>query len=772
MTCHARTARPRVDAPPGGTAGLVEADYALWAHETAPGRMHLDLMVDGMHCAGCIKRVETALEACGGVIGARVNMSTKRVAVDWHEGEAEPAALARVVADLGFDVRPFDTERGMDAADRERGRELLLALGVAGFAAGNVMLLSVSVWSGADDATRVLFHWLSALIATPAVIFAGRPFFRSALAALRSGSLNMDVPISLAVILACGMSLYETMQHGEQAYFDAAVMLLFFLLVGRYLDHMMRARAHSAVAGLLSLTARGAMVIGENGERNYRPIADIETGMNVAVAPGERVAVDGTVTRGTSDLDISMLTGESAPQTVIPGDAVHEGTLNLTGDLAIRVTARPGATLLSDIIAMMEAAERNKAGYVRLADAAARIYAPLVHGLAALAFVGWLWASGDWHMALFTAVAVLIITCPCALGLAVPVVQVVAGGVLFRNGIMIKDGSALERLAAIDTVVFDKTGTLTLGRPRLVSPAVVDVGMLAMSAGLAAESNHPLSRAIMTLAAERGVAPVTVEDVREHPGQGLEGTVDGTPVRLGSRAWCGLGPDGQDPDAKPGHLELCLQIGSQKPAVLRFEDALRPDAAGVVGRLKAQGFRVEMLSGDRVETVAHVAHRLGIDDFRAQWSPQAKAAHISALSASGHKVLVVGDGLNDAPALAAGYASIAPSSASDAGRMAADFVFLGDALRPVLVAHHVSRRARRLVFQNFSLAAAYNTIAIPLAVMGFASPLVAAIAMSSSSLLVTGNALRLRLGKPGGRSLPPLPKTAAAGRGTDDRNAA
>ena len=771
MSCHARTTRPRIaDTSPSGAAGLVDADYALWAHETTPGRMHLDLMVDGMHCAGCIKRVEGALQACDGVIGARVNMSTKRVSVDWHEGEAEPGALAQVVAGLGFGVRPFDAERGLDAGDRDRGRELLLALGVASFAAGNVMLLSVSVWSGADDATRALFHWLSALIAMPAVVFAGRPFFRSAFSALRSGTLNMDVPISLAVILACGMSLYETIQHGAEAYFDAAVMLLFFLLVGRYLDHMMRARANSAVAGLLSLTAKGAIVIDADGNHNYRPVGEIETGMIVTAAPGDRIAVDGTVTRGASDLDVSMLTGESAPLTVTPGDTVHEGTLNLTGDLAIRVTARPGATLLSDIIAMMEAAENTKAGYVRLADAAAKIYAPLVHGLAALAFAGWFWVTGDWHISLFTAVAVLIITCPCALGLAVPVVQVVAGGVLFRNGIMIKDGSALERLAAIDTVVFDKTGTLTLGRPRLVSPAVIDVGMLAISAGLAAESNHPLSRAIMTLAAERSVAPVPVQSVREHPGRGLEGMVEGTPVRLGNRAWCGLGPEDDGPGANPAQLELCLRIGSQRPAVLRFEDALRPDAADVVDTLKSYGCRVEMLSGDRLETVSHIAEQLGIEDFRAQWSPQAKAAHISALRAAGKKVLVVGDGLNDAPALAAGHASMAPSSASDTGRMAADFVFLGDALRPVLIAHDISRRARRLVLQNFSLAAAYNTIAIPLAVMGFATPLVAAIAMSSSSLLVTGNALRLRLGTlPDGTSAPSRNETEAA---TDDRDAA
>ena len=537
MSCHARTARPRIaDTPQGGAAGLVDADYALWTHETTPGRMHLDLLVDGMHCAGCIKRVEGALQACDGVIGARVNMSTKRVSVDWHEGKAEPSALAQVVAGLGFGVRPFDAERGLDAGDRDRGRELLLALGVAGFAAGNVMLLSVSVWSGADDATRALFHWLSALIAMPAVVYAGRPFFRSAYAALRSGTLNMDVPISLAVILACGMSLYETMQHREQAYFDAAVMLLFFLLVGRYLDHMMRARANSAVAGLLSLTAKGATVIDADGDSRLpadRRDRNRHDRHRRAGRPRRRRR-NGHARR-KRPVDVSMLTGESAPLTVTPGDTVHEGTLNLTGDLAIRVTARPGATpALRHHRHDGGGGERTKAGYVRLADAAARIYAPgCSRPCRACTLPAGSGSAGDWHMALFTAVAVLIITCPCALGLAVPVVQVVAGGVLFRNGIMIKDGSALERLAAIDTVVFDKTGTLTLGRPRLVSPAVIDVGMLAVSAGLAAESNHPLSRAIMTLAAERGVTPAKLENVREHPGRGLEGSADGTPVKLG-----------------------------------------------------------------------------------------------------------------------------------------------------------------------------------------------------------------------------------------------
>ena len=748
MVCHARKGPPPdgTNAGPDNTARCNGLDFASWVTPGEPGQVRLDLSVPDIHCAGCIRRIEDALHRHPAVTSARVNMSSRRVAVAWRSMDAAAGEIADIVASLGYQVRPFDAEQGRDEADAARGRELLLALAVAGFAAGNVMLLSVSVWSGAPEATRILFHWLSALIAIPAIGYAGRPFFRSAWSALRARSLNMDVPISLAVILAAALSLYETLHHGEQTYFDAAVMLLFFLLVGRYLDHLMRTRAHSALTHLLSLTAKSATVQSAEGTHTIVAIRDIEPGMIVAAAAGERIPVDGVIIEGTSDLDVSTMTGESAPTTVSPGDSVHEGTVNLTGDLMIRVSASAEQTLLAGIITMMEAAEHSKARYVRLADAAAKVYAPLVHGIAALTFLGWLWASGgDWHFALFTAIAVLIITCPCALGLAVPVVQIVASGVLFRHGIMLKDGGALERLAQIDTVVFDKTGTLTLGRPRLVSPAIIEVGQLAIAAGLAAHSNHPLSKAITALAASRTIEPAKVEQVTEEPGRGLSGTCNGQLVRLGHAAWCEPDLSVDSPTRAPHQLELCLKIGDSRVRSFRFEDELRDDARAVIDELKQRDFRIEILSGDRPDAVAHVAGELAVDDYRAQWTPAAKATHVASLNASGRKTLVVGDGLNDAPALAAGHASIAPSSASDAGRVAADCVFLGDHLQPVVFAIDTARRARRLVMQNFALAALYNMVAVPLAVLGYATPLIAAIAMSTSSLVVTGNALRLRL---------------------------
>ncbi len=721
-----------------------EVDFADLARPGPGGAMQLELMVPEIHCAGCIARIESTLRAHPAVTAARVNMSSKRVTLSWLADQATANEFAARIEALGFSIQPVEAGGSSEDHDKARGRELLSAMAIAGFAAGNIMLLSVSVWSGAPDATRALFHWLSALIAIPAVAYAGRPFFRSAWAALKARSLNMDMPISLAVVLACGMSFYETARGGQHTYFDAAVMLLFFLLVGRYLDHQMRARAHSALSQLKSLTAKSALVVQPGGTRLNTPIADITTGMTVFVGPDTQVPVDGVILSGSSDIDVSAMTGESIPQPVFEGATVHEGTINLTGELDIQVSASYGDTLLASIVAMMEQAETTKARYVRLADIAARIYAPMVHGIAALTFFGWLWASnGDWHLALVTAIAVLIITCPCALGLAVPVVQTVATGVLFRNGILLKDGAALERLAQVDTVVFDKTGTLTLGRPQLVPPAVMDIDQLAIAAGLALHSNHPLSRAITALAAQRNIPAAPIDEVVEQPGAGLHGSYRNTPVRLGSRTWCTSEP--AKCHAPPHQLEICLKVGNAKVHTFRFEDELRSDAKDVVADLQRRNLPVALVSGDRPHAVAHVARTLGIANHLAPWSTEAKASYVTGLNNSGRKVLMVGDGLNDAPALASAHASMAPSSATDAGRTAADLVFLGDRLTPILIAHDVAKRARRLVMQNFSLALGYNLIAVPLAVCGYASPLVAAVAMSSSSLLVTANALRLRL---------------------------
>jgi Cu2+-exporting ATPase len=541
------------------------------------------------------------------------------------------------------------------------------------------------------------------------------------------------------------MSLYETATGGAHAYFDAAIGLLFFLLVGRFLDHRMRDVARSAAARLLSLSARSAMRIEPDGSVAHVPITEIEPGDRVQIAVGERVPVDGTVSEGRSDVDLSMLTGESDPARLDIGGRAFAGTLNLTGPLTVTVTARASETLLAEIVRLMESAERSSGRYVRFADRVSRAYAPLVHILALATAIGWLAAGAGWHVALTTAVAVLIITCPCALGLAVPAVQVVASGFLLGRGVMLKDGSALERLAAVDTAIFDKTGTLTEGEPRLVGEPQAGETEWAVAAALGQASRHPLARALARASARRGVRPATVGDVAEHPGDGVAGRLSSTPVRLGRRDFVGVAPPAAPPNVPTSGSEIWLRIGENAPVRFAFEDALREDAAETVIALEDAGLDIRLLSGDRAPAVTAVAERAGILNWRAEARPAEKAASLSRLAAAGKHALMVGDGLNDAPALAAAFVSMSPSNAADISQTAADIVFTGKKLAPVALTLRVARAARRLVLQNVGLAIGYNLIAVPIAMMGYATPLIAAIAMSTSSIVVTANALRLPL---------------------------
>ncbi len=712
----------------------------LFVAEAAPGRARIDLHVPGIHCAGCIRKAEGAVRALPGIAQARVNFTTRRLTAEWTPGATTPDAIVAVLAGVGFESRPFApadvAAQGADPASRR----LLKAMAVAGFAAMNIMLLSVSVWSGAEGATRDLFHLISAAIALPTVAYAGQPFFASAIGALRQGRTNMDVPISIGLVLAVVLSLHETFTSGHHAYFDAAVMLLFFLLVGRTLDSLMRDRARAGVAALLKQSARGAMVQQPDGQTEYRPIDSIAPGMTILVPAGSRVPVDGLVLEGSSAIDRSLVTGESLPEAIAPGGQLLAGTLNLDAPLAMKATAVGEASFLASVIRLMETAEQGRARYTRIADRAARLYAPAVHLTALLTAIGWLVAGAGLHQALVTAIAVLIITCPCALGLAVPAVQVRAASVLMRRGILVKDGSALERLAQCDTVVLDKTGTLTLGRPVPAGGLPLDTADLALAAGLAAHSSHPLSRALLTAARAQGVTPARLSEIREHPGLGLEATHAGQTLRLGRPDWVGA-----DTPADAALISLAFRRGDAPAIPIPFEDPIRPDAEAAIARLRDRGLDVRILSGDRDAAVAYVARRLGITLWAGCQSPAGKLAAIQALASDGKRVLVVGDGLNDAPMLAAGHASLAPASASDAGQTVADMLFLSDSLLAIPRALETALRADVHVRQNFAAAVGYNVFAVPIAIAGLATPLVAAVAMSLSSVIVVGNALRLKV---------------------------
>lgn len=699
----------------------------------------LVLSLPTAHCAACISTVENRLATEPGVKSARVNLTMKRVSVDAGPG-VEAAQLIEALRSVGYEAHELDAGL-LSATETDRqGRDLLMRLGVAGFSMMNVMLLSVAVWSGAGEATRDLFHFISGAIAIPTVIFAGQPFFRSAWAGLRVGRFGMDFPISLALVLATSISVFETLNSGHHAYFDAAVMLAFFLLAGRYLDHRTRAVARSAAEELAALEVPRAMVL-RDGLEVQVAISDVRPGDLVRVRPGGRMPVDGVIVEGNSEVDRSLLTGESLPVFAGTGMDVLAGEVNLTGPLTLRVTAAGRDSSLHRMADLVAVAEASKTRYTSLADRASRLYSPLVHLLSFSAFGYWMWATGgDLRFAVNISAAVLIITCPCALGLAVPAVVTAASGRLFRKGMLIKQGTALERLAEVDTVVFDKTGTLTLGTPEPTNLGDHPRAVIEVAAALAGASSHPLAQALAQAAREAGITPAAVRDLHEVPGYGVEGQWRGGRVRLGRAAWCGA----EELPATATYLSGNL-MGVDDPArAFTFTDRLRPGAAEVVAAIMAQGLMVRLISGDATGAVRDFAARVGIEDWTAGALPAEKARAVAAMAEAGQKVLMVGDGLNDTAALSGAHVSISPASALDAARVASDIVLLGKDIAPVADALRISRQAVSRIKENFAISGAYNIVAVPLALIGLATPLAAALAMSLSSITVSLNALRLR----------------------------
>ncbi len=725
-------ARPHMSACPACDAA--PAAEALAESALVEEGARIALSVPDVHCAACIATVEEALEKVPGVTSARVNLTLKRASVE-AEATVTAGMLADVLERVGYEAHELDAGTLSATTTDKAGRDLLMRLAVAGFATMNVMLLSVSVWSGAEAATRDLFHWISAAIALPTVVFSGKPFFVHAWSALKHRRLNMDVPIVLAILLAVVTSLWETSLSGEHAYFDAALTLVFFLLAGRYLDHRTRAVARSAAEELAALEVPRAIRL-EDGQEETVAVQELCVGDLVLVRPGGRMPVDGEIVEGRSELDRSLLTGETVPVFAEPGLDVSAGEVNLTGPLVIRANAVGEQTSLHRMADLVAVAEAGRSNYTSLADKAAKLYAPGVHILSALSFLGWYLFTFDMRTALNIAAAVLIITCPCALGLAVPAVTTAASGRLFRKGMLIKHSTALERLAQVDTVVFDKTGTLTAGTPELTNLDAFDVDELSVALALANGSAHPLSVALSKAAVSAGVVPAEVQNIEEVPGFGTQGLLHGARVRLGRASWIGA-------EAAP-QTAAYLSMGSGEAKAFLFADALRVGAEEAVDALKQAGKEIILLSGDSVGAVEALAQRLGISEWTADALPEDKAKRVQALSANGQNVLMVGDGLNDTAALAAAHVSISPATALDAARVASDIVLLGGDLSPIPTAISTAQSATRRIRENFRIATVYNIIAVPLAVAGLATPLIAALAMSSSSITVSLNALRLR----------------------------
>ncbi|MEP4199124.1 MAG: heavy metal translocating P-type ATPase [Aliishimia sp.] len=680
------------------------------------------LSLPAIHCPACITGVETALSHLQGVSAARVNFSLKRVTIR-AATELSDTDILEHLRTKGFEAYPLN----LDALESEfdgQGRALLWRMGLSGFAMMNVMLLSVAVWSGAADATRDLFHWISALIALPVTAIAAQPFFASAVKALRAGRMNMDVPIALAIVLTLATSLFETMQGGQHAYFDAALSLTFFLLIGRYLDHRIRRVARSAAKELTALEPATARILTADGIDEIA-LSKVVKGDVLVVQAGGRLPVDGVLVDGKSLLDLSFITGESEPVASFLGREMPSGTIALTGPLHIRATAVGEDSTLRRLAALVDVAESARGKYRSLSDKAAAAYAPGVHVLSALAFAGWYIATWDLRMATNVAVAVLIITCPCALGLAVPAVATSVTARLFRRGVLLKSATALERMAEVDLVVFDKTGTLT-GTSFTRGP--MNVEDQAILKALAQASAHPLAKAVAD--GFWDVDGATLSNIRERAGFGVEAVYDGQRVLMGAGAEFGMA------------AQTVFKRGFADPLALNFGETPLPGAAQMISRLDALGYEVMLLSGDNQGRVDTQAATLGIKNTCGGQSPEDKAKLVHALAKKGRRVLMLGDGLNDTAALAGAHASIAPSSALEASRNAADAVLLGGDITVVPDVLIEAKRARARMKQNFALASVYNVIAVPIACFGLVTPLIAAIAMSSSSITVILNAVR------------------------------
>jgi Cu2+-exporting ATPase len=717
-------------------------EYLHSGHELANGNTKYVFSVANVHCGACINIIEKQLKKQTVIKSARVNLTLKQLDLEIDQN-ADILQIVDQLEKLGYPPTPVDSGDLREFKQEQQSAKLIRALAVAGFAAANIMLLSVSVWSGADGETRKLFELVSALIAIPAIAYSGQVFFRSAYSALRFGHLNMDVPISLAIILSLFMSLYETFYGSGEAYFDAGVMLLFFLLIGRYLDQKMREKARNSVFALSKIAAKGANRILPDGQLTYIPIDQVKPGMTMRIFPGDRTPVDGVMISGQTDLDRSLVNGESDTHAPKIGEEIEAGVLNLTGAIDIKASKPADQSFLSEVSKMLEAAENSRMTYVSLADRMAKIYAPVVHIFALVAFLIWFFLVGEtWYTSLNIAISVLIITCPCALGLAVPVTNVIAANQLFKNGILMRDGTALERAAEIIRIAFDKTGTLTFGTPKLAESEIENLGEKTKSylKALTSRSSHPASKAIAN--ALHDVAQGKVSDIREIAGFGVEGHRNGKTIRLGRAAWVNeIASD----DKKPIEDKISYAVEGDALHQFNLLETLRTDAVKAQRYLDQHNISTEILSGDGDRAVSKIAKRLNIDEFHAGLKPADKHAHLQNLESKNIPTMMVGDGLNDAPSLAAAHVSMAPASACEVGRQAADFIFTNDSLNAVPYTLSTAQLSKRIIKQNFGIAIAYNTIAIPLAFLGYITPLIAAIAMSASSIIVVLNSLRLSM---------------------------
>ncbi|MCW8927803.1 MAG: heavy metal translocating P-type ATPase [Gammaproteobacteria bacterium] len=720
----------------------------------------IHLLVEGIHCAACVWLIERTLNNTPGVLRAQVNLSGKRLLVRWDNHRIKLSGIIKRLGEIGYAAVPFDPEAA-EGTIKKQNMALLFRMAFAGFAMMNLMWISIALYTGADTADDGkflgLFQWLGFALATPTLLYSGWPFFRGAWTGLRNWHLTMDLPIAIGASTTYLYSLYVTVSDTAmgEVYFDTVVNFMFVILVGRYLEAMSRRHAVAASQRLMDLQPRVANVL-VNGEEKVTPIRSVKAGQRVLVKAGNKIPVDGIVVEGNSSVDESMLSGESVPVSKGREATVSAGTLNISSALTVQVTGTLQHTSLGKIIALVEEAQASKAPIQCMADRIVPWFVLITLLLASITFA-W-WVGTDFELALMAATSVLIITCPCAFGLATPMSIAVASGQGARHGILVKNGAVLETLSQINHIVFDKTGTLTTGKMRLQH--VVPVGdvseqeLLRQAAVVERYAEHSIARAIVDAADEQrlnvqGSAPEQFEGL---PGHGVKAFVGDTSVIIGTLEWLRQNNVADTAALKQRAEELesqafsCVHVAIDGcyAGLLAIADEIRPDALELVNNLRRDGIRMTLLSGDRRRVAEAVAEQLGGMAVIAEVLPQDKDRVIRELQQQGDRVAMVGDGVNDAPALIRAEVGIAVGSGTEVSVESADIVLMSDELDKVRMATALSRRTLRTIHQNIGISLVYNVIMVPLAMMAYITPLVAAIAMPISSLLVIGNAARIR----------------------------
>ncbi|MCP4696189.1 MAG: heavy metal translocating P-type ATPase [Gammaproteobacteria bacterium] len=707
------------------------------------------LILEGITCAACVWLNERHIGALPGVFSVRINYATHRARIRWDDSQIHLSEILRAVTRIGYQAHPYDPSRQQEVLERER-KEKLRRIGVAGVLGMQVMMFSAALYagdfSGMEAGFRTLFHWICLVLTLPVVFYSAQPFFKSAWRDLSRFKTGMDVPVALGISIAFAGSVWTTVAGGGgDVYYDSVVMFVFFLLTGRYFELMARQRGARACESLVQMTPATAARLLADGREEVVAVAELSPGDVALIRPGEAVPADGMVTAGCSSVDESLLTGESLPLNKQIGESLSAGTVNIESPLQMKVEKIGEETLLSHILQLLDRAQAEKSRITRLTDRAAAWFTAGVLLLAGS--VAWYWQPADAWLAI--TLSVLVVTCPCALSLATPAAITAASGALIRHGLVITRGHALETLARATHVVFDKTGTLTRGRLQLHNTRCFSKLMLSecrqRAAALEKHSEHPVAQALsLSSGAE---CKLMASNVINRPGAGMLGDIMGVRYFVGTAAFIqaqtGLRVEAGEELEQAGHTLVWLADAETIHCVFSLSDEIREGAYELVQGLKQQGKAVSMLTGDHEHAARKVALATGIDDFGFELTPEDKFKRVKALEQEGAVTAMIGDGVNDAPVLAAAPVSIAMGGGAQAARANADMILLTEQLPNLLTGIHTARKTLRIIRQNLLWAAAYNVLALPAAALGFVQPWMAAIGMSASSLLVVANALRL-----------------------------